>query len=65
MEQMNETADQSEMYIQMPYNRKWWFEDLIRAWKLFRNITIQDLKDHGIWKILPKKEQDRIKKYFY
>ena len=49
----------------MPYNRKWWFEDLIRAWKLFRNITIQDLKDHGIWKILPKKEQDRIKKYFY
>lgn len=64
-EYLNETADQSEMYVLLPYNRKHWFVNLARAWHLNRNITLKDLENWIFWKKVSSDDKERVKKYFY
>ncbi len=59
---LNDTADQSGMYVQIPYNRKLWFENISRV--LGRNVKLSDLTKQLFWSKLPNTEKERVKKYF-
>ena len=61
---LNDTADQSAMYVLLPYNRKHWFINLARAWQLNRNITLKDLDNWPLWTAVSSEEKERVKKYF-